>query len=122
MQEKKNIVLKTKGETERSYLYTLDAATAILVVMLKGETGQAYNAADESTYCSIAEMAKMIASDSEIQVEFDIQDNSANGFADTLYMDLDTSSLRKLGWAPIKRKTLNQMYARLIDAWKNAHE
>lgn len=120
--EKKNIVLKTKGETERSYFYTLDAATAILVVMLKGEAGQAYNAADESTYCSIAEMAKMIASDSEIQVEFDIQDNSANGFADTLYMDLDTSSLRKLGWAPTERKTLKQMYARLIDAWKNVHE
>ena len=50
-------LLKTKGETERSYLYTADAATAILTVLLKGELAQAYNAADEATYCSIAEMA-----------------------------------------------------------------
>ena len=52
VKEKKNIVLKTKGETERCYLYTADAVTAILTVMLKGEPGQAYNVADESTYCS----------------------------------------------------------------------
>lgn len=45
--EKKDIVLKTKGETERSYLYSADAATAILTVLLKGKPGQAYNAADE---------------------------------------------------------------------------
>lgn len=34
--EKKNIVLKTKGETERCYLYTTDAVTAILTIMLNG--------------------------------------------------------------------------------------
>ena len=44
--EKRDIVLKTKGETERCYLYTADAVTAILAVMLKGATGQAYTAAN----------------------------------------------------------------------------
>lgn len=100
--ERQNIVLKTNGETERSYLYTMDAVTAILTIMLKGENGQAYNAADENTYCSIAEMARKVAFDAGIKVEFDIQSNSENGFPNTLYMNLDTSSLKGLGWRPLE--------------------
>ena len=75
--------------------------TAILAIMLKGNAGQAYNAANENTYCSIAEMAQKLALEAGIQVEFDVQDNSVNGFPDTLYMDLDTSSLKGLGWIPL---------------------
>lgn len=101
VKEKTNIVLKTKGETERCYLYTTDAATAILTVLLNGKAGEIYNAADESTYCSIAEMAEQVAKSAGIEVVYDIQDTAANGFQDTLYMDLDTSKLQKLGWCPL---------------------
>lgn len=101
VQEKTNIVLKTKGETERCYLYTTDAATAILTVLLNGKAGEIYNAADEGTYCSIAEMAEQVAKSAGIEVVYDIQDTVANGFPDTLYMDLDTSKLQKLGWCPL---------------------
>lgn len=98
VREKRDIVLKTKGETERSYLYTADAATAILTVLLKGTPGQAYNAADESTYCSIAEMAEKVAKMGGIQVQFKLTDNKVSGFPDALYMDLDTTMLKELGW------------------------
>ncbi len=98
--EKKNIVLKTKGETERCYLYTTDAVTAILLIMLKGDPGKAYNAADEDTYCSIAEMAEYVAADAGIKVEYEIQDLKENGFPQTLYMNLDTTALKQLGWRP----------------------
>ena len=96
--QKKNIILKTKGETERCYLYTIDAVTAILTVLLKGQAGQAYNAADERTYCSIAEMAEKVALEGKIQVEYKIEDEAKNGFPKTLYMNLDTTRLRNLGW------------------------
>ena len=99
VREKRNIVLKTRGETERSYLYTTDAVTALLTVLLKGEPGKAYNAANEETYCSIAEMAQKVAQNAGIKVEYDLQDASVNGFPDTLYMNLDTSALRALGWS-----------------------
>ncbi len=98
VKEKKDIVLKTTGETERSYLCTRDAATAILTVLLKGENGQAYNAADETTYCSIAQMARKIAAPAGIEVRFDVQPEGQNGFPQALYMDLDTRMLRNLGW------------------------
>lgn len=100
VKEKQNIVLKTKGETERSYLHATDAVTAILTIMLKGKPGCAYNAADESTYCSVVEMAERLAEDCGIRVEFDIQNEEQNGFPRTIYMDLDTTVLRELGWMP----------------------
>ena len=113
--EKSDIVLKTKGETERDYLYTADAVTAILSIMLGGENGAAYNVADESTYCSIAEMAHMLADDAGINVTFDIQDPSANGYLSTLYMDLDTSRLKALGWKVMYEGGLREIYRRMIE-------
>ena len=115
VKEQADIVLKTKGETERCYLYTTDAATAILTVLLNGKPGKIYNAADEATYCSIAEMAEKVAENGGIKVVYDIQDAAANGFPDTLYMDLDTSELKKLGWCPLGvGHTIIQMYSRMI--------
>ena len=96
--EKQDIVLHTKGKTERSYLYTADAVTAILTILLKGTHGQAYNAANEDTYCSIAEMAHKVAELGGVQVCYDQQDTKKLGYPEEVYMDLDTSSLRSLGW------------------------
>lgn len=111
--EKKDIVLKTKGETERCYLYTADAATAILTVMLNGKSGDAYNMADESTYCSIADMAQRVAESGGITVRFELQDAAASGYPDTIYMDLDTSKLKALGWNAIGEGILI-LYNRMI--------
>ncbi len=113
--EKKDIVLHTKGETERNYLYTADAVTGILKVLLRGIDGEAYNIANENTYCSIYEMAKMVAEkcgNSEIKVI--VQEYNANnfGYAPILKMNLDTSKIRKLGWKP--SVGIIQMYENLI--------
>lgn len=99
--EGRDIVLHTKGETKRSYLYTLDAATAILTVLTKGKSGEAYNTANEDSYCSIYEMAKLVAQEiaqNRIQVKIEESDISKFGYAQTLHMNLDTSKLKNLGW------------------------
>lgn len=114
VKEKRDIVLKTKGETERSYLYIADAVTAVLAVLLKGEAGQAYNAADERTYCSIAEMAQQVAKMGGINVRFDLQDEKELGFPSVIYMDLDTTYLKSLGWIPGGGITLIEMFIRMI--------
>ncbi|MFI3163928.1 MAG: NAD(P)-dependent oxidoreductase [Bacillota bacterium] len=102
--EKRDIILKTKGETKRSYLYTADATRAILIALLKGENGHAYNVANEDTYCSIYEMAQLVAqefTDGEIQVQIeDNEDISKLGYASTMNMNLDTGKLQSLGWEP----------------------
>jgi len=114
--EKRNIVLRTKGETKRNYLYTADAASAILTVLLKGESGEAYNAANEETYCSIYEMAQLVAKENGIDVEVRLEDISSFGYAPTLKMNLDTSKLKALGWTA--DKGLSDMFSALIESMK----
>ena len=112
--EGRDIVLKTKGETERDYLYTLDAVSAILTVLLKGKDGEIYTAANEDTFCSIYQMARMVADMGGVNVLVKEQDTSKMGYANTLHMDLDTSKLKSLGWKP--KYGLKEMYANLLDS------
>lgn len=114
--EHRNIVLKTRGETERDYLYTGDAVSAILTILLNGEDGQAYTVANEETYCSVYEMASLVAGRYGIQVEIQEQDVLSQGYANTLYMDLDTTKLQKLGWKP--QVGLEEMFDRMIRSMK----
>ena len=114
--EGRDIVLKTEGLTCRSYLYTADAVSAILTVLLRGSDGEAYNAANEETYCSIREMADLAARECaegkiKVRIEAD-RDPSVFGYAPTLHMNLDTSKLRALGWHP--SCGLAESYRRMI--------
>ncbi len=118
--EKRNITLKTKGETKRNYLYLFDAVSAILTVLTKGENGNAYNAANEGTYCSIYEMANMVAekcAGGEISVVIEEnEDISKFGYAPTLKMNLSTEKIRSLGWTP--QIDLSDMFNIMIEDMK----
>jgi UDP-glucuronate decarboxylase len=113
----RDIVLHTAGDTRQSYLYTADAVTAILTVLLKGESGHAYNAANEATYCSIREMAELVArvcTDVPVAVRVETRDAGALGYAPPRKLDLDTAKIRALGWSPTV--ALDEMYRRMIAA------
>lgn len=113
--EKKDILLHTMGDTRRNYLYTEDAVDAILTVLLRGQNGEAYNAANEDTYCSIREMAEMVALEcahNEIDVRIELEENDKRGYAPTLHMNLSTEKLRSLGWEA--QVPLQEMYLNMI--------
>ena len=113
--EKKDIVLHTHGHTKRSYLYIDDAVKAVFMVLLRGNAGEAYNAANEDTYCSIYEMATLVAekfADNRIKVLVEPENIEKYGYAPTLHMNLDTSKLQALGWKP--KTNLMQMYRYMI--------
>ena len=97
---KNDIVLNTPGASKHPYLYTAQAVTAILTVLLKGESGKAYNAANPDTYCSIYDMGVMVAreiANGEISVLIRQTDSSAL-YPPTSYLNLDVSEIKKLGW------------------------
>lgn len=118
--EHRDIVLKTKGETKRCYLYVADAVTAIMTVMIDGESGQAYNAANEKTYCSIYEMAETVATlaSPPINVRVEEQDIQKYGYAPVFKMNLSTKKLEKLGWK--SEISLKEMYSRMIMTMKES--
>ena len=107
-----DIVLHTTGESARPYSYTIDAVSAILHILLKGQDGQCYNVANESTYASAKELAELAKKyiNPKIQIRFDILTNS--GYAPTTKLQLNTDKLRQLGWHPIYN--LQDIFTQLV--------
>lgn len=111
----KDIRLQTAGLTERMYLYTADAATALLTVLTKGENATAYNAANMKTYCSIKEMAELVAGEfgqGKSKVVIDIPDVPNPNYNPVAHIYLQCERLEQLGWRA--RTDLKEMYRRMM--------
>ena len=115
--EGNDIVLATTGETKRCYLYTEDAATAIVAVMLRGAAGETYNAVNPVTYCSIREMAELVAqkvAEGRIGVQINAANNQTPGkYLPTHKWNLSADKLMALGWRPTA--DLEEMYRQMIE-------
>lgn len=113
---KSDIKLQTAGTSKRMYLYTADAVTAILTVLLSGKNGGAYNAANPGTYCSIVEMAQLVAHEiahDSIKVHVPaIKLDADSKFPPPHHLNLDISKIYKLGWRP--SVGLREMYLRMM--------
>lgn len=96
-----DIILHTKGETKRKYLYTIDAVYGIMLLLLKGVDGEAYNIANPDSFVSIYDMACLVASldkTKKVKVRIEIDDINKFGYAPTLILNLSTEKIEQLGW------------------------
>ena len=107
---KENIVLHTKGETKRNYCYTTDTVRGIFTILTKGENNNAYNVANENSYCSISEMAHLLENE-YTKVKYKI-DEINRGYNPTVKIALNTEKLNALGWEA--KVDLKEMFDRLI--------
>lgn len=112
-----DIVLKSAGMQMRSYCYTLDCASAILTVLVSGESGEAYNISDPNSICSIREIAKVFAQTSGNKVVFENpSDEEKQSYNLMDNSSLDSSKLLNLGWNPFSnlqecvRRTVKYYY------------
>lgn len=115
-----DLILKTTGQSSRMYLYTTDAVRAILMVLVKGKPGQAYNAANPSTYTSIYGMAQRVLetySSGRSKVVVSIDPDAP--YPPEHHLPLDITELKNLGWEP--RIGLLEMYGRLIEYLAGSH-
>lgn len=113
--KKENILLRTDGSSKRSCLYTADAVSAILTVLLCGKPGEAYNAANPDTYCSILEMGEMVArelANQEIEVKIQADEQSRLIFPPSHRVKLNVEKLYGLGWRPTY--SLREMFMRMF--------
>ena len=98
--EGNDIILHTKGETVRNYCYTVDAAAAILYILLYGEIGEAYNVSGDETTISIYDMAQMICKKSNKDIDIIVKNDidASMGYNPVIKIELDNRKLKELGW------------------------
>lgn len=94
-----DIIMKSAGSQIRSYCYVVDCVSAIITVLLKGESGKAYNISNPDSIVTIRQLADQIAESSgqkvifenpsdEEQKSYNLMDNSS----------LNSDALCALGW------------------------
>lgn len=115
-----DIRLKTSGTKENMYLYTTDAASALLLLLVKGERGTAYNVGNPASYCSVKEMVE-IAAQALGNGSVSVLTNTASASETSgLYrpegcLKLDVEKLEKLGWRPTT--DLAEMFCRMKEGF-----
>lgn len=96
-----DIVLKSTGTQYYSYTYVADAVAGVLTVLLCGESGDAYNIAEEHSDIMLKDLAAIIAELNGKEVVFDIPDAiEAAGYSKATKARLDGRKLQALGWKP----------------------
>lgn len=102
--EGRNLQLKSDGSTKKSMIYSLDAVSAILTVLLKGQSGEVYNATNPETYRSVRELAEYLFEcfNPTLKVKLPEQDTSASeGYLPKRTLLEDISKIQELGWCPL---------------------
>ncbi len=96
----------------------------MLLILLKGEAGTAYNVTNMDTKISIADMAQLVCDtfpQSGIHVTFDMpQDVASFGYNPEMVIALDSGRLMALGWKPTVG--LREMFTRLAQSMTIDHE
>lgn len=93
------IVMKSDGSQVRSYMFELDVASAYIVLLACGQSGEAYNVAPDYI-TSIRELGESIAACAGTALRIELNSISAEsaGVGGITRSVLDNSKLRELGW------------------------
>ncbi len=94
-----DIVLHTDGSSSRCYCALDDAVDALLLLLGRGAPGEAYNVADEASYCTIRELAERLCS-SHPRSHVVVEPVDGMGYAPACKLRLSAAKLEALGWKP----------------------
>ena len=93
------LVLNSAGLQLRSYCHCLDCASAMLSVLLDGESGSAYNISNPESVITIREMAAYLADAGNVQLRFAHTEDSGSGkYTPMSNSSLNSERLESLGW------------------------
>ena len=96
-----DIVMKSAGSQLRSYAYVADAVSALLTVLLRGETGRAYNVANRESTHTIREYAETLAKLAGVRVTFELPPEAERqGYSTVTRAVQNPARLEALGWKP----------------------
>jgi nucleoside-diphosphate-sugar epimerase len=99
--DQKDIILKSEGNQFYSYIYSADAASAIIYCMLNGINGEAYNVSDTKSDIKLKDLAQLIATEVNKNVIFQLPNTiESNGFSKANVAILNSNKINNLGWYP----------------------
>ena len=94
-----DIIMKSSGTQYRSWCYVEDCVNALLYILLKGKSGEAYNIADKNSVVTIRELAEMIAHIAGRKVVMQLpSDYEKKEFTPIKRAVFDTTKIENLGW------------------------
>ena len=99
--ENKNLVMKTKGLTKKSVVYSLDVASAIFIILLKGKSSGVYNVTNESSFDTVSNTAEKMFKrfNNKCKVVYaNEQGDSTNSYLGQRELLLDTKNICELNW------------------------
>ncbi|MCL2188043.1 MAG: NAD(P)-dependent oxidoreductase [Defluviitaleaceae bacterium] len=115
-----NIVLHTTGQSRGNYCDISDAVRGLILLLVKGKNGEAYNIVNPQAGKTIREMAEMVAVEifgGAVKVVVDIPpDINKRGYAPSSNFTLNADKLSALGWKPTYG--LAEMYKNMINEWQ----
>lgn len=113
--ENKDIILHTKGNSVGNYCDIDDVMDAVLFLLEKGQASEVYNVVNEKNTMTIHEMATLVAekiAGGKIRVTYDIPNNNRYGYAVETGLRLSGAKLKTLGWEA--RISLDEMYHKMV--------
>lgn len=97
-----DIVMKSEGKQLRSYCHAIDCATAILTVLLCGQSQEAYNISNKDSIVTIRKFAEMHANLTGREVKFELpKEEEKKGYNMMPCSALNSDKLYNLGWKGI---------------------
>lgn len=94
-----DIVLHSEGKQMRSYTYVADCVSAVLTILVNGNSGEAYNVANPMSRVTIAKFAQLLADIAGVKCRKVLPDESERKELTPIeYAVLDSKKLETLGW------------------------
>lgn len=97
-----DIVLKSTGDAVRAFCYVSDTVVGMILALLKGKAGEAYNLANELEPYPIRDVANLICNsfpERNINVVF-AGEQPNDGYCNYPRVALDTTKIKQLGFNP----------------------
>ena len=91
--------MKSSGEQLRSWCYVVDCVSALLYILLKGKSGEAYNVADSNSVLTIRQLAETLAKIGKSKIIMDVpSETEKRNFNPVSKSVFSVDKLEKLGW------------------------
>ena len=113
-----DIVIKSSGESKRAFCYITDTISALLIILLNGKNGEAYNVGNPDEYIRIRDLAAVLTSlfpERNLSAKFEKRQNDAYvSSPNSRLVPLDVGRLKGLGWE--NKVSIKEGFMRTVQA------